>query len=271
MPETHHHSEDGIENKEQTELQRRYERRLQEVRIHLGRLFDDCKSKGADPIDEIMKDDQTLMRKAYGDARIDELFGALRQIPQDDREAFCDQMMGAAHFLFYDRYFDPEIKQLLDAEDQARREQKNIEDIRFGSLLGKIHEPDAAWHVELPNKQYIEQSDRVLEVSWPDVESPKGIQDIKESFHEMAKYIEEHLEIKAVVAVSWMMSRNVARKLGFTQYPDVPVEEEQIESILKFVDGARKDKPKSDKEVTRKDVMFGAIDRDEFIQRFGSR
>lgn len=271
MPETNPHSEGDIENDKDVEIQKAYEIRMGQVQKHLERLFDDCKEKGTDPIDELMSDDQELIRKAFGDARIDELFISLRQIPQVEKEQFCAGVIEAAHFLFYDRYFNPDVKQFFDEADAERQQRLRIEKIRFGTLTATIHQPDSQWLVELKNEQYIKENDRVLEISWPEDQTPQGIRDIKDSFRQMGAYVEDHPEIKAVVAVSWMMSRGAAHKLGFTNYPDVRVEHKQIDSILSMVEEARKDKPKYEKDVTEKDVMFGAIDREEFIRRYANR
>ena len=271
MPETHHHSEEGIENEEHLELRRQYEKRIEEARSELGRLFDECKQKGSDPLEEMKQDDQSRVRKAYGDDRIDQLFSSLETISRDEKEQFVEEVLQAADFLFYERFFNPDIKAYLDEEERIRREQNRIEEIRFGTLTGKVFLSDPHWKFELPHKEFIDEKNRVrvLEISWPDVEPPHGLQDVKESFHEMANYLQEHEEIKAVVGISWMMSRKATQRLGFKPYPDVPIDKDQIASILNIVGEARKDKPKYEKEVDEKDVMFGAIGREDFMRMYG--
>jgi len=83
----------------------------------------------------------------------------------------------------------------------------------------------------------------------------------------MTEILKERPHIKAVIGVSWMMSRDITDRLGFEKFPDIPIEEEQKTSILGMASQARQDKDYH-KGVSKEDVMLGAMSQDQFLERY---
>ncbi|MFA6588160.1 MAG: hypothetical protein WCT08_03760 [Patescibacteria group bacterium] len=254
---------------EQAELQRKFESRVEQVRVNVAKLYDSTIEKGGDPVAEILNDDLERGRMLYGDEAINKVITRFQALRGSTRDVFIEEAVAAIADVVQAEYFDPEVRNRIMAERQDQAAQ-NKDHISFGHLKGSIH--DFEWHeVNLSNGAKLVSGDKVLEISWPGDEDdikPTGVRDVEQSLRKMAEYIAEHPEIKAVIAVSWMMSRGIAKRLGFTTIPDVDIESNQAKHVIDWAEHVREDKPYS-KNLQPSDVKLGVIVREEFLYHYG--
>lgn len=269
MPERLSH-DPAQHDDEQAELQRQYEERLVRVRQNMEKLYDKAVAEGKRPVDELLDENMDEGRKIFGDETVDRFIADAQQFDGLSRDGFVEQATARISEVLREVYFNPEVRARADAA-QAERSAQNREFITFGHLKGSVH--DFAWHeAAFADGTKVTSGDKVLEVSWPGDEGdqkPAGIRDVEHSLRDMATYVADHPEIKGVIAVSWMMSRGAARRLGFTTFPTIPIEEEQQMNVVSWASHARQDKPYQ-RGVEPADVQLGVIPRAEFLARYGA-
>ncbi len=269
MPERLSHDPSQPDD-EQAELQHQYEERLARVRHNMEKLYDKAVAEDKRPVDELLDENLDEGRKIFGDEAVDRFIADAQRLAGLPRDEFVEQATARISEVLREVYFNPEVRARADAV-QAERSAQNTEFITFGHLKGSVH--DFEWHeAEFADGVKVAGGDKVLEVSWPGDEGdrkPAGIREVESSLREMATYVADHPEIKGVIAVSWMMSRGAARRLGFTTFPTIPIEEKQQMNVVAWATHARQDKPYQ-KGVKPEDVQLGVIPRAEFLDRYGT-
>ncbi len=253
----------GASENEQPELQRQLDERLARTRLQMETLFEKTQETGQNPADVIFADlnDKKIAEEVYGVERISNFYENLARLKYQNKADFIEQTVNVITPFIRDLIFDPEIS----ARAPKIEERSGVEHIQVGTLEAIIH--PSQWVLTLRDSE-VSAADKVLEISWPDQNGPKGLQDIKESFAEIVKILKEREDIKAVMGTSWMMSRNITSELGFEKFPDIKIEDDKRLGILNLAQAARRDK-QYDKGVKQEDVIVGAMSRDEFINRYG--
>lgn len=269
MPE-HLPSDPTQYGEEQAELQRQYEERVARVQHNMEQLYDKAVAAGKRPVDELLDENFDEGRKIFGDDTVDRFIADAQLLDGLPRDTFVERATARISEVLREAYFNPEVRARADAL-RAERSAQNTEHITFGHLKGSVH--DFEWQeVVCADGTKLEGGDKVLEVSWPgdaDDQAPAGIRDVERSLRDMATYVADHPEISGVIAVSWMMSRGAARRLGFQTFPSIPIEEKQQASVVEWASHARQDKPYQ-KGVKPEDVQLGIIPRAEFLRRYGA-
>lgn len=265
MPEEEQISEHLNKQVEQEELLKQFEERQENTRKQMGILFDEAEKQGKRPKDMII--DESEFDRAieiYGQERIEKFKLAIYELEYTSKEEFVRKMMEIITPYNYDRFFDPEIRKRAE-EIEKRYKQESF---KTGKLDVTIHPSD--WNFTFNDGTKITQNDLVIEIHWPEEgEKPKGVKDVKESFQNMVDILNNNPHIKAVIGVSWMMSRDITDQLGFEKF-SVDIKADQIKHILDMASTARRDKnyPK-DKDIAEKDIMLGAISREQFLEKYG--
>ncbi|MFA6043197.1 MAG: hypothetical protein WC786_05955, partial [Patescibacteria group bacterium] len=255
-------------NEEQRELQRQYEERMTRVRKNIEQLYDQALAEGKNPVDALLDEDFSEGRQIFGAEVVDDFVTTARELEGLAREAFIAQTTERIGNIVHLVYFDPEVR-ARSAALQAERASQQKEQISFGHLNASIR--DFEWSdLSLGGNTTLRSGEKIIEISWPGTEGPTppaGIREVEDAFRQMAGYVVEHPEIKAVIAVSWMMSRGIAKRLGFQVHPEVSIQPDQQKSVVDWATKARQDKPYV-KGVEPKDVQLGVIAREEFLQRY---
>lgn len=244
----------------------------------LGFLFDEAKAKDRQPIDLLLeRADFSGTRKLFGDELVESILAQLPTVPQDDRQAFIDQMNELAEPIMRGRIFDPEIRA------QLQRTEKDTEVILTGPedqphLEMRIHAFDDQMRdqghqplrVELPDGTIIQRGDAVMEISWANQgQAPRGIKDAIIALRSMAATLKTRPEIKAVMAVSWMVGRHdLMDRLGLHIITGVDIPLEQQANVLDWASKGRADKPYATQPES-KDVQLAMVSAKEFIERYG--
>jgi len=261
MPEKNFESE--TPDAEQAELQKLFEQSQGDTREQIAKLFDEAKERNKKPTDIILEENGFERAvKVFRAERIEKFKEDVQKLEYADKEDFINKMAVLITPFNHDRFFDPEIRMI--SEEIKKLYQPEI--IKVGTIDAKIHPSE--WDFSLSDGTKITKDDVLLEISWPDKGGkPAGLKDVKESFRKMIDILKGKPHIKAVIGVSWMMSRGITDRLGFEKFPDIPIEEEQKISILGMASQARRDKDYH-KGVSKEDVMLGAMSRDQFLERY---
>ena len=248
-----------------------YEQELADSHQRIGDLYDRALQANRNPIDLLREETENFqwMRKLFGHAAIDEIFRELPTVPTDSRQAFADRMTAIAQPTIRQMFFDPDIR----ARREAMRHLGDTEVILTGPeaephLEMRIHA--TGLDIEMSDGRPLKTGDMVMEVSWPNTGvSPRGAKDAIQAFRTMANELERRPEIKAVITVSWMVSREkLMTKLGFHPRPDVAIDQIQKREVIDWAQKGRADKP-YDRDVNPNDVQLAVIPRAEFLERYG--
>ena len=242
-----------------------FAQRAEQMRAQLGAVFDAAERAQRDPREQLLEDEHGFSQSEplYGQDRVAAFAVGVRELTFSSREEFIEQLMGLAQPLLHDRVYDAATRQRAEAIAQGERSQTEV----AGQLLAEIH--SAEWSLTLSDGAAVSAGDRVVEIHWPeDGTGPAGLGQVQDSLRAVAEVVRAHPEVKAVVGVSWMMSRGIADRLGFEKFPDVTLREGQRDSILGIASAARRDKPYQ-REVGAQDVGLGAMSREQFLERYG--
>lgn len=234
----------------------------------LGRLFDRAIQEGKDPVQLFIQESNIpRLERIFPSPEIQRVLDAIRVVPADaDRSVFIEQARRSVEPLIRAELFDPEIRRRVEAMNED--EKIKFSDPETGkSLVCTFRQ--SAQEITFANKERILPTDKVLEVSWSeDLMGPTGVRVLKRIFHEIAKHLQGHEEIKAITGVSWMMNHPVVQRFGFEVFPEIEFPTNQKIGSAKMGNAARQGKPYGDN-ITPDEVLYGAIPRDTFIQRFG--
>lgn len=247
----------------EAELDRQYRQRDEHARSELAKLYDEALERGVSPQQLILDDADSFVaaEDIFGEKRVAQFKQDLLALMYTDRDDFVEKMYSLVEPFNHDRFFDADTRARADAREAARR----VEETYVGFF--KLTRLPSEWECTTSDGIHVALGDPVVEIGWPrEGDQPSGIKDILHTFRQIAAYIRERPEIKAVVAVSWMMSHPVTDRLGFEKFSDVPISQEQITSVLNMASDARGDTYR--RSVEAGDVQFGAISREAFLARY---
>src|SRR3989338_10916931 len=254
MPEENEGNHEEQARHEENEV--KYKERMTAVRENIEKIFDTSMQEQKSPVDVFFEESRIEEAKTiFGSERIDEFIDSVRHLEIESKEAFVDAIMGLIEPLVHDRYFNSEIRSR--AEEFELRHQP--EKLLLSTLDLSVH--FSPWIFEISDGTKITTSDRVMEIQWPDSgKQSKGVQGIKWAFRDIADLLLKHPDVKAVIGVSWMMSRGAVARLGFEKIPQATIDQEQKQSIIGLATKAREDKDYS-KGVGEGDILLGAMSR----------
>lgn len=244
------------------ELEQQLTEMLEKSKSVLASLYDQAIEKGEDPKLYFLKDRPVERSKEiFGEERIDDLLKEIRGINFQNKDQFVQGVIMLVEPLAREQVFNPEIQ----AKIKEVEEKYQPESLITGELKITIHPSE--WEFTLSDGTEISKGELVFEINWPEKAEIKGTKDIKESFQKIAEVLRSRQEIKAVIGVSWMMSRGITGKLGFEKFPELKLEDERKLAIIDIAQSARRDKPYK-KGVNQEDVMVGAMSREQFLEKF---
>lgn len=251
-------------------LEQEYEQELARGRIRIGELFDRAVKEDRSPIDilrEESKDFQGL-RDLYGSEAVDTMLEQLPSVPIDDRQKFEDGVTDLAAPMIRLGVFDPEVRARIEAfHNRNNQEVFPTGPLDEPHLLMKIR--SVGMDLPLPDGTKLQPDDRVMEIIWPEQDiGPRGAKEVIKALRAMAVKLETQPELRAVTAVSWMVSRaGLMERLGFHVIPNAPIPEQDKVGSAERGQRARSDKPYQ-QGVRLEDVKFAFIPRAEFLERY---
>ncbi len=247
---------------QQPELEKEFEERFNEGKKSLEFRFDQAKEGDKDPKEYLLEGSrlETGM-EIFGEEKVKTIIGKIKTLDYKDKDDFVAKMMELLMPLIHDRVFDPEV--IARAEEIEKREKG--ETFPTGDL--EVNLSPSSWDFKFSDGTEIKKGDLVLDVNWPEETKVLGAESLKRAFQEIINLLKKNKNIKAVTAVSWMMSHRISDRIGFEKFPDLKVEPEVRRIIVGLVETARRDKPYNEK-VKEEDVIVGAISREKFIEKF---
>lgn len=248
-------------HKEQYE--RDFQDSMKKLRANMEEIYERAQREARSPLDVFFEEAKLYEAKeVYGDEKIKRLQEDMKNFTFSSKEEFIEKALEAIGPLARERFFNPAVREKI--EEILRENQP--ENLVTGKLESNIHSSN--FDFEISDGTQVARGDKVLEIQWPEKgEAPRGTRDIKEAFKEIARALKEREDIKAVVGVSWIMSRKITDRLGFEKFPNIDITQEQRQSILGLAWNARKDK-EYQKGVSEKDVLFGAVSREQFLEKY---
>jgi hypothetical protein len=249
---------------------------LQTSRERLGSMYDAAVSVGTSPIEQLRKQTHDFKdtREIYGEEYTAQLVAQLEAVREDDREAFLDSMMAIAEPMVRRQVTDPEIRSRIETLSHSDTvivptgaESEPHLEMRI-HVLDTIREHGES--IDLGGGETLQMGDTVMEISWPNTgTAPRGMKDVIKALRAMAEELSRRPEIKAVTAVSWMVSREgVMEALGFHTVADMKIIEDQRNRVVEWATSSRADK-QYQRGVAGDEVKFAFQSRAEFLAKFG--
>lgn len=251
---------------------------MHKSRERLGVAYDNAISAGKSPLEMVLLSTNNLAetRKLHGDDMVEEMLAKLPTIREDDREIFLDGMMALAEPMIRQQITNPEIRQRVETITNS-----DMTIVPTGSesephLEMRIHAFDTTREkgkpLDIGNGETLQMGDTVMEISWPNTgTAPRGLKDVLRAMRAMAKELQRRTEVKAVTAVSWMVSREgVMDALGFHTVADIKIDDDQRKNVVDWATSGRADKPYQ-RGVAGDEVKFAFLSRDEFLAKYGDK
>lgn len=242
--------------------------KTERARKEFESIFDSAQERGLQPaelyLQELSENNWRIAAQIYGEEKVHALCVATGKVTSTRREDFVAQMMLLVAPLLEQRVLDPATRVRAEAIEEAHARAKEF---HAGKLIIQCKPFDS--NITLGDGTMVQKGDRVYDIVWPsEGDSPRSVHDIQDAFHQIATALRDRQEVKAVGAVSWMMGRPIAAKLGFQLFPEYAIPAESVSSILSWAESARKDKPYA-KGGRKENVVLGVMSREEFLRRYG--
>lgn len=255
------------ESDQEQKIEKEYNEKMDKQEEFFGDLFNDNKDPIRFMLEEINEEGEQA--KIFGVERFKKLKEDLQKLEYTGKNDFVNQVTVLMEPFIKDRFFNKEMREQLEALEK----EDEWEEAEVGKLTINIRPIKQEFTFSSDIK--VSAKDKVVEISWPEEEGqdkPQGARDLTKSFKEIANFIKERPEIKAVVGVSWMMSRSITNELGFEKFPEIDIDSKKRNDIMDLANTARKDKgyiKKRGEAIKKEEVIFGAISRDEFLKKYG--
>lgn len=218
------------EGNESENLEQVYESEKLKARERVGEIFDAAIKHGRSPIDEFLDQAQGFehARELHGDEAIDEFVRQLPSVTQENREAFLDSVLALLDPILRRQVFDPELRARIAADRQRDSTEVIPTGLEDEPHL-EMHIHGSRWDFSLPDGTRLQIGEPVMEISWASKGlGPRGVKDTIKAFRAMARYLDGRPDIKAVIAVSWMVAREgLMDKLGFHRLTEVEIPAEE--------------------------------------------
>lgn len=249
--------------------QQAYADRLTLATKRLEVFFDQATIEGKEPTGSFIQDVNTeKLEYTHGKEATEKIMAALQAVPPGlEREEFISRIRDIVAPAIWLEITNSDVsaRQSGYAPEKEHHFQTSDSGLSIDGLLRNTDQ-----ELRFEGGAVLPVGSKVMEVSWPkETAAPQGLHGMKEVFHVMAEYLNDHPEIQAVTGVSWMMSHPISRRLGFQVMPNVQIKPNQPRGSAEMGNAARVSNGR-EADISPADVFFGAMTREDFLQRFVS-